>query len=76
MAYKNWAEFGLLPYLDLRIWEAETRVWIPENLIIEALYSHRTDGSDSFRSTKKWADNLLADLSGLRALAAAEARED
>ncbi|MDO8863706.1 DUF6387 family protein [Haliea sp. E1-2-M8] len=70
-AYKYWARYGLLPYLDLRIWSKETGHSIPHHVMAEAVGYRK--GGDSFRKTvPPLAKRLMADLSNLEALAAIE----
>lgn len=71
-AYKDWARYGLLPYLDLRTWAMETGNQIPHHVISQAVGYRK--GGDSFRKTvPKLADELMRDLTELEALAAVEA---
>ncbi|MCY1410335.1 hypothetical protein D9M71_257030 [compost metagenome] len=74
-AYKDWARYGLLPYLDLRIWEMETGNRIPHRIMAEAVGYLK--GGDSFRKTvPTLADDLMQSLSELEALAAVETRTE
>lgn len=56
-AYKDWAAYGLLPYLDLLIWQKETGNQITHKLMAQAVGYFR--GGDSFRKT---VPDLAADL--------------
>lgn len=71
-AYKDWASYGLLPYLDLMLWSKEIGIHIPHHIMAEAVGYRK--GGDSFRKTvPKLADDLMQSLSELEALAAIEA---
>lgn len=71
-AYKDWSRYGLLPYLDLVIWENEMGVRISHHVMAEAIGYRK--GGDSFRKTvPKLANDLMRSLSELEALAAIEA---
>lgn len=70
-AYKDWARYGLLPYIDLLIWAKEHNHNIPHNFMADTVGYKK--GGDSFRKTvPKLADELIRDLSELEALAALE----
>ena len=74
-AYKDWARYGLLPLLDLLIWELEAGVHIPDR-VMSAAVSHYDKGESSFRKTvKPLAVSLMCSLSELRAQAIAEAED-
>lgn len=70
--FKDLTRYGLLPYLDLKIWEMETGHSITDSLMALAVTRHRDE--DHLRtSTKKWAKKLMeGDLGPLREQAAAE----
>lgn len=71
-AYKGWAGYGLLPYLDLMLWSKETGTRISHHTMAEAVGYRK--GGDSFRkSVPKLANDLMSSLSELEALAAIEA---
>lgn len=71
-AYKDWASYGLLPYLDLMLWSKGTGTQIPHHLMAEAVGYRK--GGDSFRKTvPRLANALMQSLSELEALAAIEA---
>lgn len=72
--YKNWARYGILPYLDLLIWGMETDTQIIEGVYAAAIFPGQEDGKDRLKTTKKWAKSLMSDLSALQAIAAIEAR--
>ena len=70
-AYKSWASYGLLPYLDLKIWSYETKIHIPHEVIAREVKYCK--GGDSFRKTvPKLASLLMHSLDELKALAASE----
>jgi hypothetical protein len=70
-AYKDWARYGLLPYLDLLIWTKETDSQIPHHVMAEAVGYCK--GGDSFRKTvPKLAAELMNSLGALVALAGIE----
>lgn len=58
------ARYGVLQYLDLWIWQLETGIKIPRDLMMLAVGQNRTN--DGLRTTIKWAkklmDNGLGDL--------------
>lgn len=67
--------YGVLPYLDLRIWEMETGNSITDPLMALAVTRHRNE-AHLRTSTKIWARKLMdGDLGPLREQAAAEAAE-
>lgn len=70
-AYNDWAGFGLLPYLDLTLWERETGNQITHHVMAQAIGYFR--GGDSFRKTVPGlAAKLMHDLTELECLAAIE----
>ncbi|MGG7675768.1 DUF6387 family protein [Pseudomonas sp. WC2] len=70
--YDRWVRYGLLPYLDLRIWELLTGNRI--NRVVMADAVGYVKGDSSFNNTVvPLANGLMRDLSELRALAAVEA---
>lgn len=70
--YKDWARYGLLPYLDLLIWAMETSSQIPHHVMAQAVGYRK--GGDSFRKTvPKLAVEMMRSLAELEALAAIEA---
>lgn len=73
--YSKWARYGLLPYLDLKIWEEGTGNNIPDRVMSSALSRNGFDaGESNIRKTlAPLADGLMQDLSALQALAAIEA---
>lgn len=70
--FDRWARYGLLPYLDLLIWEAETGVHIPDR-VKSAAISNYDAGEDNLRKTiVPLAAVLMRNLSELQAAAALE----
>lgn len=72
--YKSWANYGLLPFLDLRIWSMEKRAHIPGHIMSRAVSGPSFDrGVENLRKTLvPIAISLMRDLSELQALAAIE----
>ncbi len=74
-AYRDWKGYGLLPYLDLRIWLMGTGNRISHHVMAEAVGYCK--GGDSFRKTvPKLANDLLFSLAELEAMAAVEATSE
>jgi hypothetical protein len=74
-SYNRWARYGLLPYLDLRIWEMETGNEIPDRVVCRAISDVKNSdaGEENIRKTlTPLAAELMRDLSALQALAAIE----
>ena len=70
--YERWVRYGLLPYLDLRIWELMTDNHIKRSVMADAV--GYVKGDSSFNNTVvPLATGLMRDLSELTALAAVEA---
>lgn len=73
-SHTNWARYGLLPYLDLLIWAMETDTHIPDR-VLSAAISDYDAGEGNVRNTlAPLAADLMCNLAGLQALAAARAR--
>lgn len=74
-AYRHWARYGLLPYLDLLIWSEENRHQIAHNVMRQAVgYPH---DNDAFRKTvPPLAKSLMKSLQHLEALAAVESASE
>lgn len=70
--YERWAGYGLLPYLDLRIWELLTGNSINRYVMVDAVEYVKGEASFS-KTVVPLAAELMRDLSGLQALAAVEA---
>lgn len=71
-AYKDWARYGLLPYLDLLIWAEETGNHIPRRVFSEAVSSYDRGESAFSKAVVVVAKALMTDLSELQALASTE----
>lgn len=70
-AVDRWADYGLLPYIDLAIWSLETDTEISEAKMAAAIYGDQCAEPDKIGDTvAPLARALMADLSPLRALAA------
>ncbi|SFH74646.1 hypothetical protein SAMN05216206_0104 [Pseudomonas guineae] len=70
-AYNDWAGFGLLPYLDLTLWEGETGNKLTLNIMAQAVGYFR--GGDSFRKTvPSLAAKLMHSLNELECLGVIE----
>lgn len=73
--YKRWSRYGVLPYLDLKIWTQDKGIHIPDR-VLSAAVSHYDAGEVNLRKTvAPLAERLMIDLSDLRSLAAIEAAE-
>lgn len=71
--YQNWARFGLLPYLDLKMWMMETGNQIPIQILLAGLAKYPISESNFAKSAISAANRLMGDLTQLKALAAMEA---
>lgn len=49
--FNSWHSFGVLPYLDLKIWQSEADVFIPNRVIADAIFSDGTHGEETIRKT-------------------------
>lgn len=70
--YKNWASYGLLPYLDLLIWAKETGNQIPHHVMAPAIGLRDTDDG-RWSSVQSAAKAIRGNLPKLQAMAASEA---
>lgn len=58
----DWITFGVLPFLDLKIWERQTRVKIPNRVMADAIFPVGEGGEEVVRkTTSKIAKVLMAD---------------
>ena len=58
--FKKWVEYGLLPYLDLKLWEIENDVSIPYRVLADAIFPDGSMGEEMIRkTTKKIADLVM-----------------
>ncbi len=71
--YDRWGRYGLLPYLDLRIWEMETDSHIPDRVMSAAISSYDAGESNLRKTVAPLADSLMRDLSEIKSLVAVEA---
>lgn len=72
-AYEKWASYGLLPYIDLLIWEKLTGNKIIDRIMAEAVGCKSCP--ENFRkTTPPLATKLMEDLSEIEALATIEQR--
>jgi hypothetical protein len=57
----SWIYFGILPYLDLKIWELETKKKIPNSVMANAIFPPHEGGEEVVRkTTKKIANEILS----------------
>jgi len=76
--FSAWCEHGVLPYLDLQIWQRETELKIPNRVMADAIFPPGEGGEEKIRkTTKELAANLMTrkHLETLAALAAQEIAE-
>jgi len=58
----SWALYGVLPYLDLKIWERETNLSIPNRVMADAIYLRGVGGEETVRkTTTPLVEQLLSD---------------
>lgn len=65
---KKWFDFGVLPYLDLKIYELESDVHFVHHLLYRAIYPEGQTGDDKIRDVRRYANNAISEKS-LRVLA-------
>lgn len=76
--FASWIRFGVLPFLDLLLWQRETGMSIPNRVMADAIYAPGEGGEEVVRkTTSKLADELMSRryLEALCALAAYEISE-
>lgn len=76
--FLGWSRFGVLPYLDLKIWEHETGRKIPNRVMADAIFPPGEGGEEVVRkTTAKLAQELLTrkNLEILASIAAHEIAE-
>lgn len=74
----GWHRFGVLPYLDLKIWEREANVRIPNRIMAKVIFPEGEGGDEVVRkTTAKLADELMTQkrLENLASIAAHEIAE-
>jgi len=49
--FSEWIRYGALPYLDLKIWELETKTKIPLRVIADAIFPRGEGGEETVRKT-------------------------
>jgi hypothetical protein len=49
--FNSWHRFGILPYIDLKIWELMTDNSIPNRVTADAIYLHGEYGEETIRKT-------------------------
>jgi len=58
--YKKWIDYGVLPYLDLKLWADEEGYSIPNRVMADAIFPDGDKGEEMVRkTTKKIADMLM-----------------
>lgn len=71
--YDRWTRYGLLPFLDLLIWQLETGIHIPDRVMAAAISTHDR-GEQSLRNTlAPLVAEIMGDTTSLLALAIDEA---
>ena len=73
--YKRWSRYGVLPYLDLKIWAQDKDIHIPDRVLSAAVSEYDAGEVNLRKTVAPLADRLMIDLSDLRSLAAIEAAE-
>jgi len=60
--FSDWIAFGVLPFIDLKIWERETGAKIPNRVMADAIFPAGEGGEEVVRkTTSKIATELLSD---------------
>ncbi len=70
--YDRWARYGILPYIDLKMWEIETDSYIPDRVMSAAISKYDAGEANLRITIAPLAVKLLRDLSELQASAVAE----
>ncbi|MFT3742073.1 MAG: DUF6387 family protein [Gammaproteobacteria bacterium] len=73
--FYDWIRFGVLPYLDLKLWELDTGNKIPLRVIADAIYPVGEGGEETVRKTTAPLANTLIHNNNLRMLIAQVAAE-
>jgi len=74
-SFTEWCRLGILPYLDLKIWEKENNMNIPNRVMADAIYQSGEGGEETVRkTTAPLADFLITERS-LEILSAQVANE-
>tara|TARA_B100001971_G_C18022418_1_gene448136 strand:- start:167 stop:805 length:639 start_codon:yes stop_codon:yes gene_type:complete len=59
--YKRWYDFGLIPYLDLKIWSQENKVKIPHRVLADVIFPNQDKDEESVRkSTQRIAKKVIS----------------
>jgi len=66
--FYDWTRFGVLPYLDLKLWEMETGNKIPLRVLADAIYPLGEGGEETVRKTTAPLANSLIQEHNLRIL--------
>lgn len=74
--FKEWIRLGLLPYIDLTIWEKEEDVTIPYRVMADAIFPSGEGGEEIIRKTTSKLANQLFQKNTLNALAILHAIEE
>ncbi len=57
--YQKWAKYGILQYIDLKLWEKEADTEIPHRVMADAIFPAGEKGEEAVRkTTKKIADTI------------------
>jgi len=73
--FKNWINYGVLPYLDLIIWGIETETQIPNRVLADVLYPHGEKNEETIRKTTSQLAELLLDSKNIFQLIMQAAKE-
>ncbi len=73
--FYDWCRFGVLPYLDLKLWEMETGNKIPLRVLANAIYPSGEGGEETVRKTTAPLAKSLIEYHNLRILVAQVATE-
>lgn len=68
--FYDWIRFGVLPYLDLKLWEIETGDKIPLRVLADAIYPPGEGGEETVRKTTAPLAKSLIEYHNLRILLA------
>jgi hypothetical protein len=49
--FNEWIRIGILPYLDLKIWEMQENVSIPNRVMADAIFTDEISGEETVRKT-------------------------
>lgn len=73
--FNEWCRLGILPYLDLKIWEKENDVNIPYRVMADAIYASGEGGEETVRKTTAPLAEFLITERALEILSAQAADE-